>query len=61
MKAGDIVKYRKCLQSGEEKIEFKVVEDRGDRVLIVPINLTNLEYLPEECVSKKDLVIIMEK
>ena len=60
MKVGDIVKYRECLQSGEEKIEFKIVEDRGDRVLVVPINLRNLEYLPEECVLKEDLIIIKE-
>ena len=60
MKVGDIVKYRERLQPGEEKIEFKIVEDRGDRVLIVPINLRNLEYLPEECVLKSDLVTIQK-
>ena len=61
MKVGDIVKYQECLQPGEEKIEFKVVEDRGDRVLIVPINLYSLEYLPEECVLKSDLIVVRSK
>ena len=57
MKTGDIVKYRECLRAGEEKIELRVVEDRGDRVLLVPINLYSLEILPEECVMKSKLII----
>lgn len=60
MKAGDIVKYKECMSEGEEKVEFRVVEDRGDRVLIVPINLYNLEILPEECVLKSDLITVRE-
>ena len=60
MKVGDIVKYKEPQREGEEKIEFKVVEDRGNRVLIVPINLFTLEILPEECVSKSDLITIKE-
>ena len=60
MKVGDIVKYKECFQAGEEKVEFKVVEDRGDRVLIVPTNLYGLEILPEECVLKSNLITVRE-
>jgi hypothetical protein len=58
---GDIVKYKNCLHKGEEILELRVVEDRGNRVLIVPINLYGLEILPEECVLKSDLITIREK
>lgn len=60
MKVGDVVKYKKCLREGEEKIEFRIIEDRGDRVLIVPINLYSLEILPNECVLKIDLIAVKE-
>lgn len=34
MKPGEIVKFKQPMEEGEEELRMRVVEDRGDRILV---------------------------
>lgn len=55
-----IVKYAAPVDAIERALLFVVIEDRGDRVLIQPINgpLVDWHVVPQECVSAVDVVTV---
>lgn len=58
MKVGDIVKFKKILEPGDEFLRFDLVEHNGDRVLIrvrpTPLLKWNWEVLPLQQVVPTD-------
>lgn len=56
MKVGDMVKYKEPIDVEEEYVRFAVLEDRGDRMLLLSL-LTNLRFGLTTVRQTDDLVI----
>lgn len=56
MKVGDLVKYKEPINENEEYERFAVLEDRGDRMLLLSL-LTNLHFGATAVRETEDLVI----
>ncbi len=57
MKEGDMVKFREPMEPGEERLVMRVIEMRGDRVLVECL-VDGMMLLPQSVYSVADLVVI---
>lgn len=56
---GTLVRFHTPIEAGEDKVVYKVKEDRGDRVQVVPINGLDakLPVVPSRVLRKEDLTL----
>ena len=57
MKTGDLVKFKEAMEPGEERLVMRVIEMRGDRVLVECL-VEGLHILPTSVYPVADLVVI---
>lgn len=59
MKPGDIVKFSKPIEPGDQEARFMVLENRGDRVLVKPfLMFVKQEILPNFVYLISELEIV---
>ena len=56
MKTGDLVKFKVVMEPGDERLVMRVLEMRGDRVLVEC--LVEMHILPTAVYPVADLVVI---
>ena len=57
MKKGDLVRFKVAMEPGEERLVMRVVEMRGERVLVECL-VEGLRILPTAVYPVADLVVI---
>jgi hypothetical protein len=58
MKEKDLVKFKECLEDGDEDAVMVILEDRDDRVLVSDLRFKDWTIMPTSVYQKDELMAI---